>query len=126
MDMETRLRWTHPQLQGRDVELVQLREECKKLIAMHQEQLTVAAETARQLAVKSEEKLHVELERSKLAAELAAMKDSQKSFNIFKAREYERMTAEVCASVTTSLRRLTQSLGGAFAPISEQRQYQCR
>lgn len=101
---------------------MQLREECKKLIAMHQEQLTIAAETARQLAVKSEEKLHVELERSKLAAELAAMKDSQKSFSIFKAQEYDRMTAEVCRP-SLSLRRLTQFLGGAFAPISEQKRH---
>lgn len=80
------------QVQERDVEIVQLSEEYKKVIAMHQEQLVASAETATQLALQHEGKQRYELERNTLAAELLVV---EQSYSAFKTQERARMTVEV-------------------------------
>lgn len=68
------------QLQDRDSEISQLRDECKKLLEMHQRQMTAAADAAVELAVKVDEKLRMELESARLTAELSALKQSYTPF----------------------------------------------
>ncbi|KAI0659110.1 hypothetical protein C8Q70DRAFT_150989 [Cubamyces menziesii] len=93
------------QLQDRDSEISQLRDECKKLLEMHQRQMTAAADAAVELAVKVDEKLRMELESARLAAELSALKQS---YTPFQAAELVRVRASLYSRCSLSEAQLLQ------------------
>ena len=83
------------QLQERDCEIAQLKEECKKLIRDHQERTEAANDRDAKVAIKTEELEQVHMERDKLATELSELKTSYKQFRFQRAEETERLVQEV-------------------------------
>ncbi len=86
----------HAQLQERDSEIAQLKEECKKLVRSYEERVEAAAsDTDAKVAVKIEELELVRTERDKLATDLAELQASNGKFRLLRAEETERLVKEV-------------------------------
>ncbi|TBU46122.1 hypothetical protein BD309DRAFT_660416 [Dichomitus squalens] len=82
-------------LEERDGEILQLKEECKKLIQMHREAADVALSAAQKAVVRNDELKPLQSERDQLFAELTQLKASFETFQHSHAQEHDHIMAEV-------------------------------
>ncbi|KAI0721303.1 hypothetical protein C8T65DRAFT_229041 [Cerioporus squamosus] len=82
------------QIQERDFEIVQLREECKILIKSYEERVEAANDSDATVSVKVEELELVQMERDKLATKLSELQASYEHFRLLRGEETEQLVKE--------------------------------